>query len=191
MVGDYPIIWNVFDRGISERANNGYPPVSRRRKWARLEASINRKNLDYSTVSIKTSSSTGLLSAVTLFITTTRFPRWELAAQRSALEVAVNSFGEKIISEISNFDLDTIDEIKFSLNRFDHLLDESYAFPDFDSKFKFSSNKNTENEENNNIIEVTNDNSSTSNQSTIAKKPTTTKPSTNSRRTISHPFCEG
>ena len=87
MVGNFPIIiWNVFDRNMSERsnncvesyhsrwnesvgvrhpslwilirklqdqqalsrntltrANNGYPPVPRRRKWANLEASIIRK----------------------------------------------------------------------------------------------------------------------------------------------------
>ena len=59
-----------------------------------------------------------------------------MAAQRSALEVKVDSFGENIISEISNFNLCTID----------CLSDESYAllskikvtFIDFDTKFKFT-----------------------------------------------------
>ena len=32
-----------LSRNTLTRANNGYPPVTRRRKWVRLEASINRK----------------------------------------------------------------------------------------------------------------------------------------------------
>ena len=52
----------------------------------------------------------------------------ELAARRSALEVEVDSFDEKIISEISNFNLD---EINFSFNRFDRLLDGAEHFPNY------------------------------------------------------------
>ena len=59
----------VLSRNSLLRSNNGYPPVSRRRKWVRLEASINRKkarllNGQYQNVLQYWSAVSNLMSAV-------------------------------------------------------------------------------------------------------------------------------